>query len=52
MIVKEELNKATDARINGEHAKMLDEMNELFEVQLNKNENINKQSILKKRELF
>ena len=31
---------------------MLDEMNELFDVQLNKNVKANKESILKKRELF
>ena len=38
--------------INGEQKRMLDEMNELFDAQLSQTKNVNKESILKKRELF
>ena len=48
----EESGCENDNPINNEQKKFLDEMNDLFEAQLSKNKNVNKESVLKKRELF
>lgn len=51
-VASEEPSNELDEPMNGEQKKILDEMNELFDAQLSQAKNGNKESILKKRELF